>query len=191
MRMMPITERASNFSRSAWPWLKAILTIALASAMLTAGFLPWTTRIHYDPWSALYKYQTEIQLALAAFAGVCPATLIYFAATGRRFVATTVIALILMSATAIAAVLFGAAEEKLGLETLVGLIALPLIAAVATKAANIAAKKEGDTRIYKKVVESFNAALDAENIGELFLWTVAWATGGFGVFLLSEVIEIW
>lgn len=117
---MPITERASNFSRSAWPWLKAILTIALASAMLTAGFLPWTTRIHYDPWSALYKYQTEIQLALAAFAGVCPATLIYFAVTGRRFVATTVIALILMSATAIAAVLFGAAEEKLGFRDLGG-----------------------------------------------------------------------
>ena len=188
--MMRIPERASNFSRTAWPWLKAILTTALASALLTIGFFLWTTRIQYNLWSALYKYQTEIQLALAAFAGVCFATLIYFAVTGRRFVATTVIAFILMSSTAIAAVLFGAAEEKLGLETLVWLIAFPLIAAVATKAANVASKKEGDTGVYKKLKESLGAALDVKNFAELLLWTIAWASGGFGVFFLIKAIEM-
>ena len=187
--MIRIPERVTKFTRTVWPWAKAILTITIASALLTIGFLPWTTLIHYDPWSALYKYQTEIQLALAAFAGVCPATLIYFAVTGRRFVATTVIALILMSATAIAAVLFGAAEEKLGLETLVGLIALPLIAAVATKAANIASQKKSDTSIGKKFKESFEAALDVKNFVELFLWTIAWASGGFGVFFLIKSLS--
>ena len=80
-----------------------------------------------------------------------------------------------MSATAIAAVLFGAAEEKLGLETLVWLIALPLIAGVATKAANVASKKEGDTGVYKKFKESLDAALDVKNFAELLLWTIAWA----------------
>ena len=160
--MVRIPEPASNFSRTAWPWLKAILTIALASALLTIGFLLWTTRIHYDPWSALYKYQTEIQLALAAFVGIVPATLIYFAVTGRRFVATTVIVFIFMSATAIAAVLFGVAEERLGAATIMGIIALPLLAAVATKAANVASKKECDPSVYKKSKESLEAALESK-----------------------------
>ena len=95
-----------------------------------------------------------------------------------------------MSATAIAAVLFGAAEEKLGLETLVGLMALPLIAAVATKAANIASKKEGDTGVCKKFKESFEAALEVKNLAELFLWAIAWTAGGFGVFLLNKAIAM-
>ena len=159
--------------------------------MLTTGFLTLTTLIDYAPWSPLYKYQTEIQLALAAFAGVWPALLIYFVVTGRRFVATTVIAFIFMSATAIAAILFGVAEERLGLAALAGLIALPLIAAVATKAANIASKKECDTGVYKKFKESFEAALDVENFAELLLWTIAWASGGFGVFFLIKAIEMW
>ena len=150
-----------------------------------------TTLIDYAPWSPLYKYQTEIRLALAAFAGVWPAPLIYFAVTGQRFIATTVIAFMLMSTTAVLAVLFGVAEEKLGLETLVGLIALPLTAAVATKAANIASQKKGDTSIGKKFKDSFNEALLNENMAELFLWTVAWVSGGLGVFLLVKAIEMW
>ena len=173
---MRIPERASNFSRTAWPWLKAPLTIAIASVLLTVGFLLWTNRIHFAPWSPLYKYQTEIQLVFAVSAGVIFATLIYFGATGRRFVATTIIAFILMGATAIAAVLVGVAEAKLGLGTLLGLIALPLTAAVATKAANIASQKAGDTRIHKKAVESIDAALSEEHLAELSLWTVAWAS---------------
>ena len=188
---MRIPERASNFIRTAWPWLKALLTIALASMMLTAGFLPWTTLIRYDPWLALYEYQTEIQLALAAFAGVCAATLIYFLGTGQRFVATTVMAFIFMSVTAVLGVLFGVAEERLGKAIIMGIIAFPLLAAVATKAANIASKKEYDLSVYKKIKESFDAALDVKNFAELLLWTIAWASAGLGVFLLIKVIEIW
>ena len=139
----------------------------------------------------MYKYQTEIQWAAAIFVGVFFATLLYFAATGRRFIPTTVIALILTSATAIAAVLFRAAEAKVGLEALVGLIALPITAAVATKAAKIASQKKGDTSIGKKFKDSFNEALLHENMAELFLWTVAWAAGGLGVFLLVKAIEMW
>ena len=141
---MRIPERASNFSRTAWPWLKAILTIATGAALLTIGLLLWTTRIHYDLSSPLYEYQTEIQLALAAFTGLLFATLIDFGATRQMFITTTVLAFILMSATAIAALLIGVAEEKLGLGTLAGLMALPLTAAVATKAANIASRKKGE-----------------------------------------------
>ena len=188
---MRILERALNFSRKAWPLLKALLTIAIASALLAVGFLLWTHRIHLYPWSPLYKYQTEIQMALAATAGVCFATLIYFGATRGRFVATTIIAFILMGATAITAVLVGVAEAKLGLGTLLGLIALPSTAAVATKAANIASQKASDTRIHKKALESVDAALREEHLAELFLWTVAWASGGLGVFLLSKAIEMW
>ena len=189
---MRIPERASHFSIRAWPWLKAIMTILLASAMLTAGFLPWVTRyVIQIPGSKLYNYQSDIQVAVAAFAGICFAMLIYFGATGRRFVATTIIALILMSATAIAAVLVGAAEERLGLATFLGLISLPPLAAVATKAANIASQKKGDIGISKKFGDSFSEALRNENMAELFLWTIAWGSGGLGVFLLSKAIEMW
>lgn len=184
-------QHTKNAIRTAWPWLKAALTIAISSTLLTIGFFPWTTRIQYAPWSPLYKYQTEMQLAFAILPGIIFATLLYFAATGRRFIPTTVIALILMSATAIAAGLFRAAEAKVGLETLVGLIALPLTAAVATKAAKIASQKKGDTSIGKKFKDSFNEALLNENMAELCLWTVAWTAGGLGVFLLTKAIEMW
>lgn len=191
VRMMRVPGRASNFIKTVRPWLKAVLSIAIAGALLTLGLFLWTARIHYDPWSPLYEYQTEIQIALAAFTGVLPATLIYFGVTGQRFIATTVIAFILMSATAIAALVFGVAEEKVGLETLAGLIAFPLTAAVATKAANIASQKKDDASIGKKFKDSFDEALRSENMAELFLWTVAWVSGGLGVFLLIKAIGMW
>ena len=187
---MLIPERASTFCRAAWLWLRALLTIALASMMLLVGFLPWTTRIRYHPWSALYEYQGEIHLALAAFAGVCIAALIYFV-VGHRFVATTVMAFIFMSATAALAALFGVAEERLGTATVMGMIGFPLLAAVATKAAKIASEKECDSSVYKKFKTSFEDALDVINVAELLLWTMAWASGGIGVFLLIKAIEIW
>ena len=190
--MMRIPQCVKTSIVTAWPWLKAVLTIAIASALLTAGFLPWTTEyVTQIPGSVLYEHQSAIQLAFAAFAGVWPATLIYFAVTGRRFVATTVIALIFMSATAVLAVLFRVAEERLGAATIMGIVVLPLLAAVATKAANIASQKKGDTSIGKKFKDSFNEALSNENMAELFLWTIAWASGGLGVFLLIKAIEIW
>ena len=127
---------------------------------------------------------------MAAFFGVGFAMFVYLV-TGQRFIATTIIAFIAMGATAALAVLFGVAEEKLGMVTVVGIISLPLLAAVATKAANIASQKKSDTTIYKKCKESFNEALSDENIAELFLWTIAWAAGGFGVFLLIKAIEMW
>ena len=34
-------------------------------------------------------------------------------------------------------------------------------------------------------------ALDAKNFAQLLLWTIAWAAGEFGVFLLIKTIEIW
>ena len=140
--MMRTLERASNFGGAARPWLKALLTIALASAMLTVGYLPWVTQyIPQVPGSA-YDYQLWVLVATAPFLVIPPAALIYFGVTGRRFVATTVIAFIVMGAVAIAAVLFGVAEERFGAATVVGIIAFPLLAAVATKAANIASKKE-------------------------------------------------
>ena len=72
-----------------------------------------------------------------------------------------------------------------------GIIALPLLAAVATKAANIASKKECDPGVCKKFKESLEAALDVKNFAELLLWTTAWASGGFGVFFLIKAIEMW
>ena len=160
--------------------------------MLTAGFLPWTTRfVTQIPGSVLYDYQSEIQVAVAALVGIVLATLIYFAVTARRLVATTVITFIAMSVIAIVAVLFGIAEAKLGLATITGLIGFPTLAAVATKAANIASKKECDTSVYKKFKESLEAALDVKSFAELLLWTIAWASGGFGVFLLIKAIELW
>ena len=188
---MQILERASNFSRAAWSWLKAPLTIALASAMLTAGYLPWVTEyIPQVPGSA-YDYQLWVLVVTAPFLVIPPATLIYFVVTGRRFVATTVIAFIVMGAVAIAAVLFGVAEERLGAATILGIMALPLTAAVATKAAKIASQKKGYTNEGKKFKDSFNEAMRVENLAELFLWTIAWAAGGFGVFLLVKAIEMW
>lgn len=181
--MMLIPNLITSVSRTAWPWLKAILTIVLAGVMLMAGFLLWTTR--YVP------YQSEIQMVIAAFIGFAFAVLLFFGATGRRFRATAVMALIIMGAVIAAAGVVVPLEEKFGRGTTVGLFAFPLLAAVTTKAANIASQKEGDSGIYKKGVESFNAALENENIAELVLWTMAWTSGGFGVFLLTKVIKMW
>ena len=72
-----------------------------------------------------------------------------------------------------------------------GIIGFPLLAAVATKAANIASEKKGYTSIGKKFKDSFNEAMRDENMAELFLWTIAWASGGLGVFLLIKAIEMW
>ena len=150
-----------------------------------------TTLIQYDPWSELYEYQTAIQWGLAVFAGFCPATAIYFGVTGRSFVATTVIAFIFMSVAGLSTVLFGVAEERLGAATVVGIIAFPLLAAVATKAAKIASQKKIYTNEGKKFKDSFNEAMRVENLAELLLWTIAWASAGLGVFLLIKAIEMW
>ena len=159
--------------------------------MLTAGYLPWVTQYIPQVLGSAYDYQLWVLVVTAPFLVIPLAVLIYFVVTERSFVATTVIAFILMSATAIAAVLFGVAEEKLGAATVVGIIAFPLLAAVATKAAKIASRKKGCTNECKKFKVSFNEAMHVENLAELFLWTIAWAAGGFGVFLLIKAIEMW
>lgn len=87
--------------------------------------------------------------------------------------------------------MFGVAEERLGAATVVGIIAFPLLAAVATKAAKIASQKKGYTDEGKKFKDSFNEAMRGENLAELFLWTIAWASAGLGVFLLIKAIEMW
>ena len=100
-------------------------------------------------------------------------------------------ALIVMGAVIAAAGVIVPVEEKLGAWTTAGLLAFPLLAAVATKAAKIASEKEEDTSIGGKFKDSFNNAMRAENIAELLLWTIAWASGGLGVFLLIKAIEMW
>ena len=45
--------------------------------------------------------------------------------------------------------------------------------------------------MYRIFKESFDEALDAKNVAELLLWTIAWASGGFGVFFLVKAIEMW
>ena len=190
--MMRIPQCVKTSIVTAWPWLQAVLTIAIASALLAAGFLPWTTRyVIQVPDSVLYDYQSEIQLGTAAFAGFVFAALLYFGGTGPRFVATIVMALIVMGAVIAAAGVIVPVEEKLGAWTTAGLLAFPLLAAVATKAAKIASEKEEDTSIGGKFKDSFNNAMRAENIAELLLWTIAWASGGLGVFLLIKAIEMW
>jgi hypothetical protein len=47
---------------------------------------------------------------------------------------------------------------------------------VATKVAKIASEKEDDTNIGGKFKDSFNNAMRAENVAELLLWTIAWAS---------------
>lgn len=84
---------------TAWPWLKAVLTIAIASALLAAGFLSRTTEyVTQIPGSVSYECQPEIQLGAAAFAGLVFAALLYFGGAGPRLVATIVMALIVMGA---------------------------------------------------------------------------------------------
>ena len=96
-----------------------------------------------------------------------------------------------MGAVAVFAVLFRVGGEVLGTATVVGIITLPLLAAVATKAANMASEKKGCISIGKKFKDSFNEAMRDENLAELFLWTIAWASGVTVVFLLGKTIEMW
>ena len=70
-------------------------------------------------------------------------------------------------------------------------MAFPALAAVATKAANIASGKECDVSVYRKFKESFDEALDAKNVAELLLWIIAWASGALGVFFMVKAIEMW
>ena len=189
---MQIRERASNFIRTARSWLKAILTIALAWVMLTAGFYPWTTQsVTLTPESALYGHQSAIQQGMAFLTGLVFATLLYFGGTGRRFGATTVLALIGMGAIIVAEGVVVPLEEKLGPWNTVAIVVLPMIAAVATKAANISSQKRGYMSIRKKFENSLNEARRSENMAELFLWFIAWTAGVFAVLLLSEVIKMW
>ena len=96
-----------------------------------------------------------------------------------------------MCAATVGAVLFGIAEERLGTAIIMGIITFPLLAAVATKAAKIASEKKGYISIGKKFKDSLDEALRSENMAELFLWTIAWASGGLGVFLPIRAIEMW
>ena len=188
---MQILERSSNVGRAVWSVLKAILAIALATAMLTAGFYPWTTQyVTLTPESALYGHQSAIQQGMAFLAGLVFAALLYFGGTVRRFDATTVLALIGMGAVIAAAGVIVPVEEKLGPWKTLGIVALPLLAAVATKAANIASQKRGYMSIRKKLEVSFNEARRRENVAELILWFIAWTAGVFAVLLLSEAIKM-
>ena len=180
--MMRIMERAMKIIKTALQRAKVILVIALSAALLTAAFLVWTTR-------SLYDYETEVQLALAALPGVIFAWLIYLAL--RKFSATLIVAFIIAGILVATGILVGAVVERLGNLTTLALMAFPALAAVATKAANIASGKECDASVYRKFKESFDEALDAKNVAELLLWTIAWASGGFGVFFLVKAIEMW
>ena len=95
-----------------------------------------------------------------------------------------------MSVVAVLAVLFRVGGDVLGTATVVGILTLPLLAAVATKAANIASQKKGYISVGKKFNDSLNEAMRDENMAELFLWTIAWASGVAMVFLLSKAIAI-
>ena len=186
---MRITERTMRVIETARQWIKTISAIALSATLLTAALLVWTTRFNPFPAHTLYDYETEVQLALAALPGVIFAWFTYLAL--RRFSATLILAFIVAGILMATGLLVGAAVERLGNLTTLALMAFPLLAAVATKAANIASRKEWDTSVYRKFKESFEAALDARNFAELLLWTIAWAAGGFGVFLLIKAIEMW
>ena len=166
-----------------------MLVIGIASALITTAWLPWTTRISLFPGHLLYDYETEVQLAMAALFGVISAGVTYLVL--RRFLATVIISLIAAGVLVTTGVLVGTATEKLGDLTTLALMSFPALAAVATKAANIASKKECDTGVYRKFKESFEAAVEGKNFAELLLWTIAWASGGFGVFFLIKAIEMW
>ena len=130
-------------------------------ALLTTAWLPWTSLISLYPGHLLYDREMEVQLYMAALLGITAAGLTYFVL--RKFFATLVLAL----------------------------MAFPALAAVATKAANIASREECDASVYRKFKESFDEALDAKNVAELSLWTIAWASGGLGVFFLVKAIDMW
>ena len=126
---------------------------------------------------------------MAAFLSITAAGITYLVL--RKFFATLVLALIAAGILLATGLLAGAAVEKLGGLATLELMALPALAAIATKAANIASGKECETGVYRKFKESFDEALDTKNVAELLLWTIAWASGGFGVFFLIKAIEMW
>ena len=126
---------------------------------------------------------------MAALFGAISAGVIHLVL--RRFLATVIVALIAAGILAITGILLDAAIEKLGNLTTLALMAFPALAAVATKAAKIASKQECDIGVYRKFKRSFEAALEVKNFAELLLWTLAWASGGFGVFFLIKAIETW
>ena len=126
---------------------------------------------------------------MAALLGITAAGLTYLVL--RKFFAALVLALIAAGILLATGLLAGAAVEKLGGLITLALMAFPALAAVATKAANIASGKECDASVIRKFKESFDEALDAKNVAELLLWTIAWASGGFGVFFLVKAIEMW
>ncbi len=152
-------ERVIKVIKTAGRWTKAILAIGVATALLTAAWLVWTTRIYLFPVGhPLYGYETEVQLAMAALLAILPAGLAYFVL--RKFFATLVLALIAAGILLVTGLLAGAAVEKLGGPITLALMAFPALAAVATKAANIASGKECDASVYRKFKESFDEALD-------------------------------
>ena len=187
---MRIPARAKSAFRKATPWLKAITTVAIAGAVLSAGFLPWTVEYIILSSPIPGEYQSIIRYAIATILGVGLATTIYII-TRCRSVITTVSAFVVMLGYWIVLVLITGIEERVGESMVIALLAYPVIAAVATKAAKIASEKKGDKRVFKKAWESFNEAVSDDNMAELFLWTVAWTAGVIGVFVLSKIIESW
>ena len=189
---MQPAKRAINAVKTAWSSRKGILAIALAFVPLTIGFLRWTTQyVPLLPDSVLYDdLRVELQLVMALIPSFFLAIAIYFLA-GKRFGATIVTAFFGMYVIMAFPILIESAEEKLGWWRLLGLVLSPPLAAVATKAANIASRKRGYMGIRKKFADSFYEALRRENCAELCLWAIAWAAGGFGIFLLSKAIEMW
>lgn len=187
---MRIPAQAKSAVRKATPWLKAITTVAIAGAILSAGFFPWTAKYIILSSTIPGEYQSIIRYAIALTLGAGLAATVYLA-IGHRSVNTTVIAFVMMLGYWIVLALILGIEERVGASVAMALLACPVIAAVATKAAKIASEKKGDKRVLEKGWESFNEALSDENMAELFLWTVAWAAGGIGVFVLSKTIEAW
>ena len=95
---------------------------------------------------------------MAALLAILPAGFAYLVL--RKFFATLVLALIAAGILLATGLLAGAAVEKLGGPITLALMAFPALAAVATKAANIASKKECDASVYRKFKESFDEALE-------------------------------
>ena len=187
---MRIPTRAKSTLRQATSWLKAIMTIAIAGAILSAGFLPWTAKYIILSSPIPSEYQSMIRYAIALILGAGLAGIVYLAMGGKS-VKTTVIAFVLMLGYWIILALIFGIEERVGESMAIALLAYPVIAAIATKAAKIASEKKGDKRVFAKAWESFNEAASDENMAELLLWTVAWTAGVIGVLVLSKIIEAW
>ena len=184
---MTIPAQVKSTLRQVLPWLKAITTIAIAGTILSVGFIPWSDKYIILSSPIPGGYQSMIQYAIAIILGDGLATTIYII-TGRRSVITTVTAFVAMLGYWIVLALILGIGERVGASTAMALLACSVIATVATKAAKIASEKKDDKRVFEKGWESFNEALSDENVAELFLWTVAWAAGGVGVFVLSKTI---